>query len=162
MENGENHDMKDLQIPISPESFFRSLFLELSCIISDIYGKETTSDIIQTATQTMTPGLIQWYKDALETAQFSNQQVVEIVQDVMNRINGDFYLEEKAIPATVLVNRRCPFGEEVKQNPALCMMTHEIHRSFFEELNQEFSIDLKQSIARNDLNCVIEIKKNFE
>lgn len=159
MNQNEMNEINKLPIPLNPESFFRSFIVELSCLLNDLYGIDTTAKIIQTTTQNVSTTIIQMYQDALETSQFSNQQVVEIVQDVMNRINGDFYLEKNTIPVILIKNQRCPFGNEVKRNPALCMITKEIHQSFFKETELEVSININQSIAEGASNCFIEIQK---
>lgn len=159
MNKNKMNEINELTIPLNPETFFSSFIIELSCLLNDLYGIDTTAKLIQTTTQNLTPKIMQMYQDALETAQFSNQQVIEIVQDVMNRINGDFCLEKNAIPVTLIKNQRCPFGNEVKRNPALCMITKEIHQSFFKETESEFSVNINQTIAKGASNCFIEIQK---
>src|SRR5690606_35937653 len=71
----------------------------------------------------------QMYRRALAVERLSPEQVAAVLVDLKRRIEGQFYVIEQTDDRLVLGNRACPFGQLVRDRPALCMMTSNVFGS---------------------------------
>ncbi|HMB44630.1 MAG TPA: methanogen output domain 1-containing protein, partial [Candidatus Methanoperedens sp.] len=57
----------------------------------------------------------------------------------------------------VLINNKCPWGENGRVNPALCMMTKAIFARIGVHIYKDINLNLKKTIAGKDGCCLIEL-----
>lgn len=155
MNEMDNPNKSLKNISFTPESFFQTFILELAGLLQDVYGVEETSRLMKVTTQNVTPRIIKMYKETFDTVQCTQHQLLEMFAGFMNRIHGDFYIEDNAVP--VIANRRCPFGEQAAGKTSLCMMTTEIANGFLIQMDENVTIELKQSIAMGQPECKLHI-----
>lgn len=76
---------------------------------------------------------------------------------VLNKLGGGFSVKEISQKGYVLINDRCPWGENGKINPALCMMTKAIFARIGVHIYKDINLNLKKTIAGKDGCCLIEL-----
>jgi predicted ArsR family transcriptional regulator len=88
------------------------------------------------------------------------QQVVDTLVDLKKRIEGDFYIISMDKEKVILGNRRCPFGDQVKNRESLCMMTSNVFGSLAAENLGYAKVTLEKTIASNDKECRVVVYLN--
>ncbi|PWB53201.1 MAG: response regulator [Candidatus Methanoperedenaceae archaeon] len=77
--------------------------------------------------------------------------------NVLNKLGGGFSVKEISQKGYVLVNDKCPWGEDGRVNPALCMMTKAIFARIGVHIYKDINVNLKKTIAGKDGCCLIEL-----
>ncbi len=100
------------------------------------------------------------YREASGRDQLNPEEIARVLVDLKARINGDFYIIELTPERIVLGNRRCPFGEMVRDRPSLCMMTSNVFGRVAADNTGYARVDLQETIARGDPGCrvVVDLK----
>jgi two-component system cell cycle response regulator len=76
---------------------------------------------------------------------------------VLNKLGGGFSVKEISQKGYVLINDKCPWGENGRINPALCMMTKAIFARIGVHIYKDINLNLKKTIAGKDGCCLIEL-----
>ena len=139
--------------PLERDIFLRSLLRELAGALQDIVGLEEASGFISVVGQRMGDQINQSYKEALQVSELSQSQVADVLVDLKQRIQGDFYVIEENEDKIVFGNRACPFGDKVLGRPALCMMTSNVFGSIAADNLGYGKVVLQDTIARGDPGC---------
>lgn len=84
-------------------------------------------------------------------------EIAELLVELKSAIGGDFYLVDADADRIVLGNRRCPFGEAVKQAPSLCRMTSSVFGGIASRNRGAAAVDLEQRIAVGDPQCKVTV-----
>ena len=137
--------------------FMRILLRELSGTLEDIVGLDEASGLISVVGQRMGLKLNEGYQLALDTDQLSREELADVLVDLKDRIEGDFYVVEQDDEKIVFGNNACPFGEQVKDRPALCMMTSNVFGSIAAENTGYAKVELQEAIARGDRGCRVVV-----
>ncbi len=116
----------EAELALDRDIFLRKLLRELSGTLEDIIGLEAAEGYISTVGSKMGSWIDESYKETLGKSRLNAKEVSEICVDLKRRIGGDFYLISASEEELVFGNRRCPFGEAVKDRPSLCMMTSNV------------------------------------
>ncbi len=145
--------VEELPIGLERDGFTRLLIRELSGALQDVIGLDEASGFISLVGQRIGDQINRDYTQALQVSQLSREQVRDVLVDLQRRIQGDFYVIEESEDKIVLGNRRCPFGEQVLDRPALCMMTSNVFGSIAAENLGYAKVVLEQAIARHDPGC---------
>jgi predicted ArsR family transcriptional regulator len=87
----------------------------------------------------------------------SRDQVTDVLVDLKRRIQGDFFVVEESEDKIVLGNRRCPFGELVKDRPSLCMMTSNVFGYIAAQNLGYAGVELKETIALGHPGCTVVV-----
>lgn len=77
--------------------------------------------------------------------------------NVLNKLGGGFSVKEISQKGYVLINDKCPWGENGRVNPALCMMTKAIFARIGVHIYKDINVNLKKTIAGKDGCCLIEL-----
>ncbi len=67
-----------------------------------------------------------YYLEVSGAERLSPEEVAGAIADLKRRVDGGFYVIESDAEKIVLGNRRCSFGDLMKGNPSLCMMTSRV------------------------------------
>ena len=156
--------LTDIDVPLERDGFLRRLIRELSGLLEDVVGLEEASGFISIVGQNIGHQINDTYKHALQVSELNHQQIGQVLLDLKQRIQGDFYVIEADENKIVFGNRVCPFADEVKDRPSLCMMTSNVFGTIGAENTGYAKIDLQETIARGDAGCrvVVYLQDNAE
>lgn len=147
----------ELDVPLERDVFLRTLLRELSGSLQEVVGLEEASGFVSVVGQRIGRQIDDDYKRALQVEDLSRSQVAEVLVDLKRRIQGDFFVIEETEEKIVLGNRACPFGEKVKDRPALCMMTSNVFGSIAAENLGYAKVELQETIAEGDGGCRVVV-----
>lgn len=147
----------ELDVPLERDLFLRNLLRELSGSLQEVVGLEEASGFVSVVGQRIGRQIDDDYKRALQVEDLSRSQVAEVLVDLKRRIQGDFFVIEETEEKIVLGNRACPFGEKVKDRPALCMMTSNVFGSIAAENLGYAKVELQETIAEGDGGCRVVV-----
>jgi len=150
-------EVKDLNIPLERDGFLRNLIRELSGLLEDMVGLEETSGFISVVGQNIGTQVNQLYRQELKVPRLSREQVADVLVDLKDRINGEFYIEEQGDTKIVLSCKACPFAEKVKDRSSLCMMTSNVFGVITADNLGYAKVDLEKTIARGDSECRVVV-----
>jgi len=85
------------------------------------------------------------------------EETANLTCSVLNKLGGGFSVKEISQKGYVLVNDKCPWGENERVNPALCMMTKAIFARIGVHIYKDITVNLKKTIAGKDGCCSIEL-----
>jgi predicted ArsR family transcriptional regulator len=149
--------LEHLDVGLERDVFLRSLLRELSGSLQDVVGLQEASGYISIVGAAVGKDLDARYKRALEIDHLSRDQVAQVLVDLKQRIKGDFYVVEEREDRIVLASRSCPFGEFVKDRPALCMMTSNVFGHIAAENLGYARVQIDRAIARGDTGCHVTV-----
>lgn len=84
-------------------------------------------------------------------------ETANLTCSVLNKLGGGFSVKEISQKGYVLINNKCPWGENGRVNPALCMMTKAIFARIGVHIYKDINLNLKKTIAGKDGCCLIEL-----
>ena len=84
-------------------------------------------------------------------------ETANLTCSVLNKLGGGFSVKEISQKGYVLINDKCPWGENGRVNPALCMMTKAIFARIGVHIYKDINVNLKKTIAGKDGCCLIEL-----
>jgi predicted ArsR family transcriptional regulator len=142
-----------IDIPFERDLFLRKLLSELTGTLQDVVGVEEASGFVSIVGQRIGEWMGDEYRKALGVSELSADQVPAVLVDLKKRIQGDFSVESIDQDKIVLVNRACPFGEQVRDRPSLCMMTSNVFGTVTSENLGYAKVALHETIARGDPGC---------
>jgi hypothetical protein len=145
--------VRDLPIVLDRDVFLRNLLRELAGALQDVVGLEEAAGFISVVGQRLGDQINASYKAALDVPQLSREQVAAVLVDLKRRIAGDFYIIEQDDEKIVPGNRACPFGDKVRDRPALCMMTSNVFGVIAAENLGYANVVLEETIAWGDAGC---------
>lgn len=147
----------DLDIPLERDVFLRTLIRELSGTLEDVVGLEEASGYISIVGQNMGSQINEEYKKGLDVSELSQDQVRDVLVDLKDRIQGDFYVIEESDEKIVFGNRKCPFAEKVIGRESMCMMTSNVFGSIAADNLGYAKVSLDETIARGDTGCRVTV-----
>ncbi|AFY52696.1 hypothetical protein Riv7116_0084 [Rivularia sp. PCC 7116] len=149
--------MSSLDVSLESNLFLRTLFRELSGTLQKVVGLEEASGLISVVGKSMGREIDRKYKSALQVYNLSREQVAEVLVDLKNRIQGDFYIIEQTDEKIVFGNRVCPFGDNIKNRPSMCMMTSNLFGSIAAENLGYAKVELQETIAKGNPGCRVVV-----
>ncbi len=152
--------VNEAELELDRNIFLRRLVRELSGTLEDVIGVEAAEGYISTVGSQMGRWMNESYKDALGKRRLSSEEVSEVCVDLKKRIGGDFYLISGSEDELVFGNRRCPFGDAVKDRPSLCMMTSNVFGRIAADNLGYARVELEQTIAQGDPGCRVVVRMN--
>lgn len=143
-------------VELDRDVFVRTLLRELSGTLEDVVGLDQASGFISLVGQKIGDWLNVEYTKSLG-AEWTNEEVADVLVDLKRRINGDFYVQEITEDRIVLGNRACPFGDKVHGRPSLCMMTSNVFGSIAAEHLGYARVELQETIAEGSSGCRVVV-----
>jgi predicted ArsR family transcriptional regulator len=147
----------DAPIDLERDVFLRMLLRELSGTLQDVVGLEEASGYISVVGAAVGAHLDGAYRKALQVDHLSREQVGQVLVDLKQRINGDFYIAEEREDRIVFASRSCPFGSFVEGRPSLCMMTSNVFGHVAAENLGYARVQIDKAIARGDDGCLVTV-----
>lgn len=147
----------ELSIDLERDSFLRSLVRELSGVLEDVIGLDEASGFISVVGQAIGNQINNKYKNALKVSSLDRSHIPQILVDLKQRIQGDFYIIEETEDKIIFGNRECPFAEKVKDRQSLCMMTSNVFGTIAADNTGYAKVSLEKTIARGDEGCRIVV-----
>lgn len=147
----------EADISVDRDIFLRNLLRELSGTLEEVVGLEEASGFVSIVGQRIGEWMDSEYRGAMGVEQLSMQQVTDVLVDLKQRIQGDFYPVSADEEKIVLANRCCPFGDKVVGRSSLCMMTSNVFGTVTAENLGFAKVCLQNTIARGDKECKVTI-----
>jgi DNA-binding NarL/FixJ family response regulator/anti-sigma regulatory factor (Ser/Thr protein kinase) len=140
------------------EAFLRALVVELAQAIEADQGPDVAAATIAQVGTDIGGRMERAYRVATGIAdRLSPQQMADLYVRLKGAIGGDFYVIRADERKIVLGNRRCPFGDVVKREPALCHMTSSVFGGIAARNASRSAVDLQERIALGDPECRVVI-----
>ena len=155
MESSGRIDAVDVELSRDP--FLRTMLRELAGTLQDVVGIDEAAGYVSVVGRAVGEQIDQAYRSAISVEQLDRRQVAEVLVDLKRRIEGDFYIVEEDENRIVLGNRKCPFGEFVRDRPSLCMMTSNVFGHIAAENLGYARVELKETIAQGHPGCAIVV-----
>lgn len=152
-----NPSIANLDIPLERDLFMRTLIRELSGTLQEIVGLEEAAGFISVVGQNMGDQINTAYKSALKVSKLSRNQVIDVLVDLKDRIQGDFYVIEETDEKIVFGNKTCPFAEKVIGRPSMCMMTSNVFGSITANNLGYAKVELEETIAEGATGCRVVV-----
>lgn len=149
--------VSELNVGLERDVFLRTLLRELSGTLQDVIGLDEAAGYISVVGGAVGRKLDDTYRSALQVDRLTRRQVADVLVDLKQRIQGDFYIVEEREDRIVLASRSCPFGEFVEGRPALCMMTSNVFGSIAAENLGYARVQIDEAIARGDAGCRVTV-----
>jgi DNA-binding NarL/FixJ family response regulator/anti-sigma regulatory factor (Ser/Thr protein kinase) len=140
------------------EAFLRALVVELAQTIEADQGPDVAAATVAQVGADIGGRMEQAYRVATGIAgRLSPEQMADLYVRLKGAIGGDFYVIQADERKIVLGNRRCPFGDVVQREPALCHMTSSVFGGIAARNASRSAVDLQERIALGDPECRIVI-----
>jgi predicted ArsR family transcriptional regulator len=146
-----------VSVPLERDIFLRTLIRELAGTLQDVVGLEEASGFISVVGQRMGTQINEDYKSALSVSKLDRAQVADVLVDLKQRIQGEFFVIEETDDKIVLGNRRCPFADKVIGRPAMCMMTSNVFGSIAAQNLGYAKVMLEETIAQGAAACRVTV-----
>ena len=114
---------RDFKIELDDVSFFQGMIGTLAGTLEEVVGLEDAASFVGVVGGKIGDDLASQYVSELQGQPPSAEMLGTILVDMKSRIGGTFRIETFDEDGIILVNSRCPFAEQVKGRPSLCMMT---------------------------------------
>jgi FixJ family two-component response regulator len=93
-----------------------------------------------------------------KTEEIEPVRVAEVVQLVFNQLGGDFETIKSSPGKIVIEGKTCPWGDQAKKNPVLCMLTRAIASRIAVRCRSCAMVILEKTIGNGDESCVIRVE----
>ena len=160
MTTDSDNDLEKVALPLDRDRFLRALIRELAGTLEDVLGLEETNGYISLVGGAIGTAIDRDYRAALHVGRLDGAQVAAVLVDLKRRIQGDFYIISADEEKIVLGNRACPFGEQVRGRPSLCMMTSNVFGSIAANNLGYAKVELQETIARGHAGCRVVVYLN--
>ena len=141
------------------ESFLRALIVELAQAVEGDGGPDVAEALVARVGESIGERMEDAYRSARRlTGRLSPEQMGDLYVQLKRAIEGDFYVIEASDSQIVLGNRRCPFGEAVQRQPALCQMTASVFGGIAARNTGGGRVVLDERIALGDPQCRVTVR----
>lgn len=154
---GNEISLPKLTIELDRDNFMRTLIRELAGVLQEVVGLEEAAGFISIVGQNMGHQINQAYKAALQTTTLTPEAVGAVLVDLKRRIQGDFYVIEQDAEKIVFGNRVCPFGDKVRDRPAMCMMTSNVFGAIAADNLGYAKVELRETLALGHPGCRVVV-----
>jgi len=140
------------------EAFLRALVVELARSAEAAQGPVVVEQLVAQVGATVGGQMEDEYRRARAVAGLlTAEQVADSYLRLKGAIDGEFYVIAVGTAKVVLGNRRCPFGDTVRQAPALCRMTSSVFGGIAARNHGEAVVLLDERIAVGDPECRVTV-----
>lgn len=145
------------EVPLDRDAFTQVLVGELAATLQDVIGVDEMAGFVSIVGQRMGRQIDAAYRRALDEPSLDRGQLPEVLVDLKRRIGGAFFVIEQDDDRIVLGNRACPFAEQVRGRPSLCMMTSNVFGSIAADNLGYAKVSIDEAIARGDAGCHVTV-----
>lgn len=148
---------------IGKEAFLRALVVQLAQSVELTHGPAAAEAAVIGVGGKVGGRIEEGYRRARAlTERLAPQQIADLFVELKAAIGGDFYTVSVSDNRIVLENRRCPFGDVVKQAPSLCRMTSTVFGGIARRNTGEADVILERRIAVGDPDCRVVVELGGE
>lgn len=151
-------DVASLDLPLERDVFLRQLLRELAGTLEEVVGRDEAAGFISIVGQNIGRWIDASYREASGQERLDREQVAAVLVDLKRRIQGDFYLISVTPDEIVLGNRRCPFGDKVRDRTSLCMMTSNVFGTLVADNLGYGRVILQDTIAAGAPGCRVTVR----
>lgn len=144
----------------SRESYLCGVLGVLSGCLQDVVGIAEARGYLSVVGHTVGEKVNQACLDDHGCERLSRDQMINALVDFKNRVGGGFEIASTTAETVEFHNCRCPFGDQVKGRPSLCMMTSAIFGYIAAESMGYARVELLETIALGNGRCVVRV--NFD
>lgn len=141
------------------ESFLRALVVQMASVLENEAGPAAAEAMVAavgTGVGMKMEEAFRSKRDLLD-GPLDVDSIAELLVHLKRRIDGDFFVIEANERRIVLGNRRCPFGDAVRQAPSLCRMTSSVFGGIAARSSGGSAVHLEERIAVGDPQCKVTI-----
>lgn len=149
--------MKDLEVPLDRDLFFRKMIRSFAGSLEETVGLEEAAGYVAVVGSEIGSWIEDEYKKSAGTEEFTPEQVANLLVDLKNRIGGDFHVISVEDDRIVIGNKSCPFGQLAEGRPSLCQMTSNVFGRITANQLGYARIGLEETIATGSPECRIVI-----
>lgn len=153
----EHESIRHLPIALERDGFLRALLRELSGALEEVVGVDEAAGFVSIVGERIGDQIDREYREALQMERLSRAQVAEVLVDLKQRIQGDFFVISEDDDKIVLGNRACPFGDKVIDRPSLCMMTSNVFGAIASQNLGYAKVVLEETIAEGHPGCRVVV-----
>ncbi len=153
MTQAEENSFAKNDIDLDREDFLLNLLGELAGVLEDVIGLDDAEGFISVVGTRLGDRLGKEYRRVNNGEPLSREQLGDALPDLKRRIYGRFRTVSVGEEEIVLVNDRCPFGDQVLGRPSLCMMTSNVFGRIVADSRGYARIQIDKAIARGDAGC---------
>ncbi|MDT8407048.1 MAG: sigma 54-interacting transcriptional regulator [Methylococcales bacterium] len=140
---------------LSPLFFLQTFIMELMQA-TEAEGEHYCQSLIEHIARGAGQFFEQSYREQYGlTETLSQQQYIDLILALKNRIGGGFSLDSVQPETITVVNDCCPFGEQVSLFPELCRMTSSVFGGIAARNFGYAKVEIKRSIARGHGGCEV-------
>lgn len=140
------------------ESFLRAIAVQLAQTVEMVEGPSHAERMVAQVGADVGGRMEEAFRAAREVEDdLTVDEIAELLVELKSAIGGDFYVIEANADRIVLGNRRCPFGDAVKQAPSLCRITSSVFGGIASRNRGGAAVDLEQRIAIGDPQCKVTV-----
>ncbi len=140
---------------LSPLFFLQTFIMELMQA-AEAEGEHYCQSLIEHIARSAGQFFEQSYREEYGlTETLSQQQYIDLILGLKNRIGGGFSLDSAQPETITVVNDCCPFGEQVSLYPELCRMTSSVFGGIAARNFGYAKVEIKRSIARGQGGCEV-------
>lgn len=141
------------------EAFLRALIVQLARAVEAQHGPDAAEAAVAQVGIDVGMQMGAEYRQAKDIVdRLTPAQLGECFVRLKHAIDGNFYVIEATDEKIVLGNTTCPFGDVVKQAPALCRMTSSVFGGIAAEQNPDGAmVLLEERIAVGDPGCRVVV-----
>lgn len=140
------------------EAFLRALVVQLANEVELSHGPAAAEAAIAQVGTDVGGRMEEAYRDSRTIdRELEVDEIAELLVELKAAIGGDFYVADADHDRIVLGNRRCPFGDAVRQAPSLCRMTSSVFGGIASRNRGAAAVDLEQRIAVGDPQCKVTV-----
>lgn len=157
-ETSQDAPVETLAIELDRSGFMARMIAILTGSLQDVIGTWETRGYISTVGNEIGDQINTAYCRAMGSSAVPRNRISKVLVDLKRRIGGDFYLISETDDEIVLGNRKCPFAENAKGRPSLCMMTSNVFGVIAAESVGYARVHLEQTIAAGDDGCRVRLE----
>jgi predicted ArsR family transcriptional regulator len=143
--------------PLDRDQFTRRVIGELADVLDAVVGLEDASGLVSVVGRRVGAHINDVYISRKDGEPLDRAGVAAGLVALKRSIHGDFHVIEQDDDRIVLGNHACPFGDQVKGRPALCMMTSNVFGTLASDHLGYSRVELEKTIARGDAGCRVVI-----
>lgn len=149
-------------VGLDRDLFLRMLLRDLAGNLQELIGQEASEGYMSLVGASLGDAINKMYLVMHDGDSLDIDRVAQVLVDLKEKIQGDFYIVEISDKAIVLQNRRCPFGDFVQGRTSLCMMTSNVFGRIAADNLGYAKVDIEQAIARGDPQCRVVVNLDRE
>ncbi len=90
--------------------------------------------------------------------EIDSERVAEVIQLVFTQLGANFEIVKTTPGMIVIEGKSCPWGDQAKKNPVLCMLTRAIASRVAVKCRSCAMVILEKTIGNGDESCIIKIE----